>query len=54
LRRRLDDAAKVVPLDRLGISPQCGFASAAGGNPVTEEVQRAKLQLCCDVARAVW
>ena len=54
LRRRLDEAAKVVPLDRLGLSPQCGFASAAGGNPVTEDSQRAKLRLCCDVAHDVW
>ncbi len=54
LRRRLDEASRIVPLDRLGLSPQCGFASAAGGNPVTEDVQRAKLRLCCDVARAVW
>jgi 5-methyltetrahydropteroyltriglutamate--homocysteine methyltransferase len=54
LARRLDDAAKVVSLDQLGLSPQCGFASAAGGNPVTEQVQRAKLRLCCDVAHDVW
>lgn len=54
LKRRLDDASRIVPLDQLGISPQCGFASAAGGNPVTEEIQWRKLALVADVARQVW
>ena len=36
------------------VSPQCGFASTMGGNPVTEADQRAKLKLCVDAARAIW
>jgi 5-methyltetrahydropteroyltriglutamate--homocysteine methyltransferase len=39
---------------RLAISPQCGFASSIGGNPVTEADERAKLALCVDAARAIW
>jgi 5-methyltetrahydropteroyltriglutamate--homocysteine methyltransferase len=54
LRRRLDDATKFVALDRLAVSPQCGFASVDTGNPVTAEVQRRKLALVCDLARDVW
>ena len=37
-----------------GLGPQCGFASTVAGNPVTEDVQRAKLALCAEAARAVW
>jgi 5-methyltetrahydropteroyltriglutamate--homocysteine methyltransferase len=54
LRRRIDEAAKFVPLDRLAISPQCGFASSVGGNPLTSDDQRRKLQLVVDTAEAVW
>jgi 5-methyltetrahydropteroyltriglutamate--homocysteine methyltransferase len=54
LRRRVDLAAKHVGLERLAISPQCGFASSAGGNPLTEADQRAKLRLLVDAARAIW
>jgi 5-methyltetrahydropteroyltriglutamate--homocysteine methyltransferase len=54
LRRRIDDAAKFVALDRLAVSPQCGFASLDTGNPVTAEAQRRKLELICDLARDVW
>ncbi len=54
LRRRLDDASKFVAIERLGISPQCGFASTVGGNPLTIDDQRAKLHLVVDVARTVW
>jgi 5-methyltetrahydropteroyltriglutamate--homocysteine methyltransferase len=54
LRRRLDSASRYVSLDRLAISPQCGFASTAGGNPLTEEDQRAKLARVVEVAEAVW
>ena len=54
LCRRIDAAARVVPLDRLGISPQCGFASTAGGNPLTADDQRAKLARVVEVARRVW
>jgi 5-methyltetrahydropteroyltriglutamate--homocysteine methyltransferase len=54
LRRRIDDAARYVDLDRLGVSPQCGFASTAGGNPLTADDQRRKLARVVEVARAVW
>jgi 5-methyltetrahydropteroyltriglutamate--homocysteine methyltransferase len=54
LRRRLDDATKFVAVDRLAVSPQCGFASIDTGNPVTPEAQRRKLELVCDLAREVW
>jgi len=54
LRRRADEAAKYIDQDRLAISPQCGFASTMGGNPVTEADERAKLGLCVDAARQIW
>jgi methionine synthase II (cobalamin-independent) len=54
LRRRLDAATKFVALDRLAISPQCGFASVDTGNPVTAEAQQRKLELICDMAREIW
>src|SRR5688572_7228690 len=54
LRRRTDEAARYIDLDRLAISPQCGFASTMGGNPVSEEDERAKLKLCVDAAQAIW
>jgi 5-methyltetrahydropteroyltriglutamate--homocysteine methyltransferase len=54
LRRRADEAAKYIDPSRLAISPQCGFASSMGGNPVTEADERAKLKLCVDAARAIW
>jgi 5-methyltetrahydropteroyltriglutamate--homocysteine methyltransferase len=54
LRHRLDDAGKFVTVDRLAVSPQCGFASVDMGNPVTYEVQKRKLELVCEVARDIW
>ena len=54
LKKRTDEAARYLPLDRLAISPQCGFASTIGGNPVTEADQRAKLKLCVDASQAIW
>ena len=53
-KRRIEEASRVVPLDRLGISPQCGFASSVAGNPVTVEDQKRKLALCVEVAKSVW
>lgn len=50
----LDEAAKIVPLDRLALSPQCGFASTAGGNPLSEDDQRNKPARVVEVARRVW
>jgi 5-methyltetrahydropteroyltriglutamate--homocysteine methyltransferase len=54
LRRRTDAAAKFIDLDRLGLGPQCGFASTAAGNPLTEADERAKLGLVVEAARAIW
>jgi methionine synthase II (cobalamin-independent) len=54
LRRRVDDASRYVDLDRLAISPQCGFASSAAGNPLSEAEERAKLALVVAAARAIW
>ena len=54
LRRRADEAARYVDSKYLAISPQCGFASTMGGNPLTEADERAKLKLCVDTSRAIW
>jgi 5-methyltetrahydropteroyltriglutamate--homocysteine methyltransferase len=54
LETRIAEAAAIKPLEELALSPQCGFASVAVGNPVTPEEQRAKLALVGSVARAVW
>ena len=54
LRRRIDEAARYVPLERLAISPQCGFASAVSGNPLSEDDEIKKLALVVEVARSVW
>lgn len=52
--RRIDEAAKVLPLEQLALSPQCGFASTMEGNLLTEADQWAKVQLVVDTAREVW
>jgi 5-methyltetrahydropteroyltriglutamate--homocysteine methyltransferase len=54
LRRRLDDAQKYVPMDRLAISPQCGFGTTVGGAPMTEDDERQKLELVGRVAATAW
>jgi 5-methyltetrahydropteroyltriglutamate--homocysteine methyltransferase len=55
IRRRLDEAARFVPIERLGVSPQCGFASAGGaGQVLTEDDVRRKVALLQEVATAVW
>jgi 5-methyltetrahydropteroyltriglutamate--homocysteine methyltransferase len=54
LKRRAAEAARYVDAERLAISPQCGFASTMGGNPVTEADERAKLKLCVEAARVIW
>ena len=54
LKRRLDEAARYVPLDQLGVSPQCGFSSTVEGNEVTVEQEKAKLALCVELAHEVW
>jgi 5-methyltetrahydropteroyltriglutamate--homocysteine methyltransferase len=52
--KRIDEAAKSAPLDQLGISPQCGFATNLTGSPLTPADEKAKLQLVVDIAREVW
>jgi 5-methyltetrahydropteroyltriglutamate--homocysteine methyltransferase len=54
LAKRVDEASRFVPLDNLALSPQCGFASTAEGNLITEDRQWAKLKLVADTARRVW
>jgi 5-methyltetrahydropteroyltriglutamate--homocysteine methyltransferase len=54
LKRRIEEAAKFVPLDQLCISPQCGFASSAPGNRVTVDDERRKLERIVEVACEVW
>ena len=54
LRRRTEEAARVIDLDRLAVSPQCGFASSAAGNPLAEADERAKLRRVVEAARAIW
>jgi 5-methyltetrahydropteroyltriglutamate--homocysteine methyltransferase len=54
LRRRIDAAAKFVPLERLALSPQCGFASTMEGNRVTPDDQWSKLARVAETARLVW
>jgi 5-methyltetrahydropteroyltriglutamate--homocysteine methyltransferase len=52
--RRIDEAAKYIPLENLTLSPQCGFASTAEGNLLTEDEQWAKLRRVAEIARRVW
>jgi 5-methyltetrahydropteroyltriglutamate--homocysteine methyltransferase len=54
LKRRIDEAAKHVPLENLCLSPQCGFASTHHGNKVTEDIERRKLARIVEVADEVW
>lgn len=52
--RRIEEASKFIDIDNLALSPQCGFASVAQGNPITPDEQRRKLELVVEVARKVW
>jgi 5-methyltetrahydropteroyltriglutamate--homocysteine methyltransferase len=54
LKRRIHEAERFLPLERLALSPQCGFASTWEGNLVTEADQEAKLRLVAETAREVW
>jgi 5-methyltetrahydropteroyltriglutamate--homocysteine methyltransferase len=54
LEKRINEAAQYVPMENLALSPQCGFASTAEGNLITEDRQWAKLKLVVDTARRVW
>ena len=54
LKRRIAEASNFVPLERLALSPQCGFASTLEGNLLTEDHQEAKLRLVAETAQEVW
>jgi 5-methyltetrahydropteroyltriglutamate--homocysteine methyltransferase len=54
LKRRIDEASRYVPIERLGLSPQCGFASTVAGNPVSEDDEKRKLALIVEVADEIW
>jgi 5-methyltetrahydropteroyltriglutamate--homocysteine methyltransferase len=54
IKRRIDEAAKYVPLEQLALSPQCGFSSSYHGNDIEISQQTAKLRLVVDIAREVW
>ena len=54
LKLRIEEASKYVPLERLCLSPQCGFSSNYLGNPVTIDDEKRKLELVVTVAESVW
>src|ERR1700744_5139099 len=54
LKQRIDEAAKVIPLEQLAISPQCGFASDVVGNLISADDQKRKLEIVVETARQVW
>jgi 5-methyltetrahydropteroyltriglutamate--homocysteine methyltransferase len=54
LKRRIDEAAKYVPLDQICLSGQCGFASSVEGNALTYDQEVAKLRLVVETAGDVW
>ena len=54
LKRRIDEAARIVPLEQLCLSPQCGFSSTVHGNEIARESQAAKLRLIIESAQEVW
>ena len=54
LRQRISNASGYVPLERLGLSPQCGFASSIIGNNISFDDQRFKLKLVVETAKEIW
>jgi 5-methyltetrahydropteroyltriglutamate--homocysteine methyltransferase len=54
LRQRISDAGRYISRERLGLSPQCGFASSIIGNNVSFDEQRMKLKLVVETAQAIW
>jgi 5-methyltetrahydropteroyltriglutamate--homocysteine methyltransferase len=54
LRRRITDASRFIAHERLGLSPQCGFASSVIGNKISPEIQQWKLELVVKTAQAIW
>lgn len=54
LLRRIDEAARFLPIEQLALSPRCGFASVEAGNRLSMDEQRRKLELVAETARKVW
>jgi 5-methyltetrahydropteroyltriglutamate--homocysteine methyltransferase len=54
VKRKIDEAEKLLPLEQLCLSPQCGFSSTVDGNEIAREAQAAKLRLVVETAREVW
>ncbi len=54
LKQRIEEASALVPLERLALSPQCGFATSVIGNRITVEDQKRKLRVICETAKEVW
>jgi 5-methyltetrahydropteroyltriglutamate--homocysteine methyltransferase len=54
LTRRVEEATRYIDLDRLAVSPQCGFASTVAGNPISEVDERAKLTLVVEASKKIW
>jgi 5-methyltetrahydropteroyltriglutamate--homocysteine methyltransferase len=54
IKRRIDEAARYVPLEQICLSPQCGFSSTLAGNDISEEEQFAKLRVVVETAHDVW
>ena len=54
LRRRITEASRFIAHERLGLSPQCGFASSIIGNKISPEIQQRKLELVVKTAQAIW
>ena len=54
LKRRIEEASRFAPLERLSLTTQCGFASSLGGNPLSQEDEIAKLSRIVEVAHEIW
>jgi 5-methyltetrahydropteroyltriglutamate--homocysteine methyltransferase len=54
LTERVAEASRYIPMERLGLSPQCGFASSIIGNNISPENQRRKLELVVETTKALW
>jgi 5-methyltetrahydropteroyltriglutamate--homocysteine methyltransferase len=54
IKKRIAEAAKIVPLEQLALSPQCGFASTEEGNVLAEDEQWAKLKMIVELSKDVW
>ena len=54
IKRRIEEASKIIPLENLALSPQCGFASVDVGNLITLDDQMSKLELVVKTAETIW